>query len=106
MTSLADEERKRSVFLHSSRLRIELQESSRRVAGASRDLAGIRPIGDAKQQADHQVSPEQPGELFGHFSGGPAKESGRLGLNHYFPQGDTACLAADGVQGSRYLGRA
>jgi hypothetical protein len=42
---------------------MELQEGGCGVAGTSRDFAGIRSLGDAEQQADLQIAPEQPGKL-------------------------------------------
>jgi|HubBroStandDraft_2_1064218.scaffolds.fasta_scaffold419188_1 ketosteroid isomerase-like protein len=35
------------------RYRMKLQNGSRGVAGTSRDLAGVRSLGDPEQQADH-----------------------------------------------------
>jgi hypothetical protein len=32
---------------------MKLQKGSRGVAGTSRDLAGVRSLGDPEQQADH-----------------------------------------------------
>jgi hypothetical protein len=46
---------------------MKLQEGSCGVAGTSRDSAGVRSLGDAEQQVDHQMAPEQPGELLGKF---------------------------------------
>ena len=40
-------------------LRIDLQERHRCVSRPSRDLGGARAIGHLKQQAGHQVAPEQ-----------------------------------------------
>jgi hypothetical protein len=37
---------------------MELEEGSCGVAGALRDFAGARSLGDAEQQADHQIAPE------------------------------------------------
>ena len=42
---------------------MKLQEGSCCVVGTSSDFAGVRSLGDAEQQADHQIAPEQPGEL-------------------------------------------
>jgi hypothetical protein len=85
-------------------LRIELQEGGRGVASASSELPGTRPIDDAKQQADHQVAPQQPGEVLGHFEGIAAQDSGPLGPGHYFPQGAPARLASYRVQCPRDFG--
>src|SRR5712691_11689213 len=73
---------------------MKLQEGGCGVAGTSRDFAGVRSLGDAEQQADHRVAPEQPGELLGKFGRTARKQSGRLGLGHDFTQGGAACLAA------------
>ena len=50
-------------------LRKDLQERRRCVARPSRDLGGARAIGHLKQQAGHQVAPEQPEKFFGHRVG-------------------------------------
>src|SRR5262249_42988565 len=41
-----------------SRWWIKLQEGGCGVAGTFSDFAGIRSLGDAEQQADHQIAPE------------------------------------------------
>jgi hypothetical protein len=46
---------------------MKLQEGGCGVAATSRDFAGARSLGDTEQQADHQIAPEQPGELLGKF---------------------------------------
>ena len=65
--------------------RIEFQEGCGSIAGASRDLARARPLGDAKQQAHHQVAKEQPGKLLGHPGRVAAEKSGRLRPGHDLP---------------------
>ena len=50
-------------------LRIDLQKRHRCVPRPSRDLGGARAIGHLKQQAGHQVAPEQAQEFFGHRVG-------------------------------------
>ena len=50
-------------------LRIDLQERHRCVPRPSRDLGGARTIGHLKQQAGHQVAPEQAQKFFGHRVG-------------------------------------
>src|SRR6266436_6689707 len=59
---------------------MKLQEGGRCVAGTSCDFAGGRSLGDAEKQADHQIAPEQPGELLGKFGRTACEQSGRLGL--------------------------
>ena len=49
------------------RQRMKLQEGGRCVAGTSRDFAGGRSPGNTEQQANHQIAPEQTGELLGKF---------------------------------------
>jgi len=72
----------RRMFL---RYRMKLQEGGCGVAGTSRDLAGVRSLGDAQQQADQQIAPEQPGELLSKFGRTAREQSGRLGLGRNQP---------------------
>jgi len=58
---------------------MKLQEGGCRVAGTSPDFAGGRSLGDTEQQADHQMAPEQPGELLGKFGRTACEQSGRPG---------------------------
>src|SRR5260370_7902977 len=83
---------------------MKLQEGSRGVAGTSRDFAGVRSLGDAEQQADHQMAPEQPAELLGKFGRTACEKSGRLGPGHDFTQGGAACLASSRVERTRHFG--
>ena len=80
---------------------MKLQEGGCGVAGTSRDFAGVRSLGDAEQQADHQIAPEQSGEPFGKFGRTARKQSGRLGAGHDFTQGGAACLASYRVERTR-----
>src|SRR4029077_1106766 len=73
---------------------MKLQEGGCGVAGTSRDFAGVWSLGDAEQQADHQIAPEQPGKLLGKFGRTACEQSGRLGLGHDFTQGGAACPAS------------
>src|ERR1700730_2182448 len=82
---------------------MKLQEGGCRAAGTSRDFARFRSLGDAEQQADHQIAPEQPGELLGKFGRTPFEQSGRLGLGHDFTQGSAACLASYRVERTRHF---
>src|SRR5229473_3324721 len=83
---------------------MKLQEGGCAVAGTSRDFAGVRSLGDAEQQADHQLAPEQPGELLGKFGSTARKQSGLLGPGHDFTQGSAACLASYRVERTRHFG--
>ena len=74
--------------------RMKLQEGCCCVAGTSRDFAGVRSLGDAEQQTDQQIAPEQPGELLGKVGRTAREQSGRMGLGHDFTQGGAACLAS------------
>ena len=65
---------------------MKLQEGGCGVAGASRDFAVGRLLGDAEQQADQQIAPEQAGELLGKFGRAAREQPGRLGLGHDFTQ--------------------
>ena len=85
------------------RWRMKLQEGGCGVAGTSRDFAGVRLLGDAEQQADHQIAPEQPSELRGKFGRRAREQSGRLGLGHDFTQGGAACLASYRVERTRHF---
>ena len=58
---------------------MKLQEGGCGVAGTSRDFAGVQSLGDAEQQVDHQMAPEQPGELLGKFRRTAREQSGRPG---------------------------
>jgi hypothetical protein len=64
---------------------MKLQEGGCGVAGKYRDFAGIWSRGDAKQQADHQIAPKQPGELLGKFGRTPREQPGRQGLGQIMP---------------------
>src|SRR5580693_4479297 len=46
---------------------MKLQEGGCGVTGTSSNFAGIRALGDAEQQADQQIAPQQPSELPGKF---------------------------------------
>src|SRR5260370_32710444 len=83
---------------------MKLQEGGCGVAGTSRDFARVRSLGDAEQQADHQIAPEQPGELLGKFGWTAREQSGRLGLGHNFTQGGAACLTSYRVERTRHFG--
>src|SRR6202008_1947652 len=83
---------------------MKLQKGGCGVAGTSRDFAGVPALGDAEQQADHQIAPEQPGELLGKFGWTAREESGRVGLGHDFTQGDAACLASYRVERTCHFG--
>ena len=80
-----------------------MQEGGCGFASTSRDFAGVRSLGDAEQQADHQIAPEQPGELLGKFGRTPREQSGRLGLGHDFTQGGAARLASYGIDRTRHF---
>src|SRR5438094_7472751 len=82
---------------------MKLQEGGCGVAGASRDFAGVRSLGDAEQQADDQIAPEQPGELLGKFGRTACEQSGRLGPGHDFTQGGAACVASYRVERTRHF---
>src|SRR5260370_33306591 len=82
---------------------MKLQEGGCGVAGTSRGFARVRSLGDAEQQADHQMAPEQPGELLGKFGRTSCEESGRLGSGHDFTQGGAACLASYRVERTRHF---
>ena len=84
---------------------MKLQEGGCGVAGTSRDFAGAGSLGDAEQQADHQIAPEQPGELLGKFGRTAIEKSGRLSPSHELTQRGTTRLAPYGVQRLRHLGR-
>jgi len=83
---------------------MKLQEGGSGIAGTLSDFAGVRSIGDAEQQADLQIAPEQPGELLGKFGRTSCEQSGRLGLGHDFAQGGAASLACDRVEGTCHFG--
>src|ERR1700731_272780 len=83
---------------------MNLQEGDCGVAGTYRDFAGVWSLGDAEQQADYQIAPEQPGELLGKFGGTTCEQSGRLGLGHDFTQGGAACLASYRVERTGHFG--
>src|SRR5882762_11816377 len=83
---------------------MKLQEGGCGVAGTFSDFAGVRSLGDAEKQADHQIAPEQPGELLGKFGRTACEQSGRLGLGYDFTQGGAAYLASDRVERTRHFG--
>jgi hypothetical protein len=58
---------------------MKLQEGNCCLAGTSRNFARRRSLGDAEQRADHQIAPEQSGELLGKFGRPACEQSGRLG---------------------------
>src|SRR6185295_11013952 len=82
---------------------MKFEEDSCCVAGTCRDFPGVRSLSDAEQQADHQVAPEQPGELRSKFGGTACEQSGLLRLNHDFTQGGAACLASYRVKRMRHF---
>src|ERR1700738_5328823 len=83
---------------------MKLQEGGWGGAAPYPVFAGFRSLGDAEQQADHQIAPEQPGELLGKFGRTAREQSGRLGLGHDFTQGGAACLASYRVERTRHFG--
>src|SRR5262250_328273 len=83
---------------------MKLQEGGSCVAGTLRDFSEVWSLGDAKQQADHQIAPEQPGELLGKFGRTSGEQSSRLGSRHDFAQGGAACLASYRVERTRHFG--
>src|SRR5215472_10009614 len=83
---------------------MKLQEGGCGVAGTFSDFAGIRSLGDAEQQVDLQIPPEEPRELLGKFGWTSCEQAGRLGPGHYLAQGAAASLACDGVKRTRHFG--
>src|SRR5215472_8774599 len=83
---------------------MKLQEGGCGVAGTTRDFAGVRSLSDAEQQADHQIAPEQPGELLGKFGRTSCKQSGSLGSCDDLAQGGAAFLACYRVERTRHFG--
>src|SRR5215469_7989057 len=83
---------------------MKLQEGGCGVAGTFSDFAGIRSLGDAEQQADLQIPPEEPRELLGKFSWTSCEQSGCLCPGHDFAQGAAASLACYRVKRTRYFG--
>src|SRR5207247_11163665 len=83
---------------------MKLQEGGCGLAGTSRDFAGVWSLGDAEQQADHQIAPQQPGELLSKFGRTAREQSGRLGPGHDFTQGGAGCLASYRVERTRHFG--
>jgi hypothetical protein len=65
---------------------------------ARRVISRGRRVDDAEQQADHQVAPEQSGELLGHVRRTAAEQSAGLGLGHDRRQGGAAGLVPEGMQ--------
>src|SRR5215831_7883353 len=84
---------------------MKVQKSGCSVAGASLDLTLVRPLGDAEQQAHHQIAPEQPSELLGQFCRTAIEQSGGLSLLHDVTQRGAARLAPCGIERPRHLGR-
>src|SRR6516164_6318208 len=83
---------------------MKLQEGGCGVAGTSSDFAGVRPLGDAEQQADLQIAPEEPSELLGKFGRTSCEQSGRLSSGHDFAQGGATSLACYRVERTRHFG--
>src|SRR5579872_5004756 len=88
----------------SFRSRMKLQKGDCCIAGTSLDLARGRLLGDAEQQADHQIAPEQPEELFGKFGRTACEQSRRLGPSHDFTQGGAPRLASYSVERTGHFG--
>lgn len=84
---------------------MELKEGGRGVACTRRNFAGVGPLGDAEQQADQQIAPEQSDELVGKFRRVALQQSGFLRLGHDFSQGDTTRFAPYRIERPRHLGR-
>src|SRR5260370_18183686 len=83
---------------------MKLQEGGCGVAGTSSNVGWVRLLGEAEQEADQQIAPEQPSELRGKFGRTSSEESGPLGSGHDFTQGGTACLASYRVERTRHFG--
>jgi len=83
---------------------MKLQEGSCGVAGTSRDSARVRSLGDAEQQANHQIAPKQPGELLGKFGRTPCEQSGRLGPIESAQQLRSNSLVANRISSRLCLG--
>src|SRR5580698_10882984 len=83
---------------------MKLQEGGGGGASSCRDFVGVRSLDDAEEQADHQIAPEQAGELLGKFGGTSPEQSRLLGSGHDFTQGGAACLASYRVERPRHLG--
>ena len=56
---------------------MKLQENGSGVAGAFRDVARARSLGDTEQEADHEISQEQAAELVGKFGRPTIEQTGR-----------------------------
>src|SRR5216684_1376360 len=82
---------------------MKLQEGRCSGAGTSRDFAGVRSLGDAEQQADHQMAPEQPAELLGKFGRMACEQSALPGPAHDFTQSRAACLPSYRVERTRHF---
>ena len=55
---------------------MKLQKRHGSIAGACLDCARARSLGDTKQETDHQITPQQPGELLGEVRRPASDQSG------------------------------
>lgn len=85
---------------------MELQECIGSALCATADFSGGRRISEAKQQTDHQISPQQREELLAHRTRiNSSKKSSRLCLRQDAAQRCAAGLATEGIERARHLAR-
>src|SRR5215470_18417615 len=83
---------------------MKLKKGSCGVEGTFSEFAGIRSLGDAEQQADLQILPEEPRELLGKFGWTSCEQCGRPRPVHDFAQSAAASLACYRVKRTRHFG--
>jgi hypothetical protein len=88
-----------------SRHRMQPEKCGPGIAGARFDRAGVRSLGDAEQLADHQIAPEESGELPGEVRRAAVDQSGRARLGHDVAQGGAARLMPHRIERPRHLRR-
>ena len=84
---------------------MKLQKRHCSIARAGLDCAWARSIGDAEQEIDHQIAPQQPGELLGEICWAASDQSGGARLAHDLPQRGATCLTPYRIERPRHLWR-
>src|SRR5690242_15177866 len=84
---------------------MEFQEVSSGLSSTSRDFAGSRSLGDAEEQTDHQIAPEQADELLSKLGGTTGEQSCRLSPAHDCTQDGASGLPSYRVDRAGNFGR-
>src|SRR6185312_1573646 len=81
------------------------QKGRCRAASAFLQRAWPRALGDAEQQTDHQIGPQQSAELLGELTRTAVQKSRRPSPGHDLAQGGIARFPSYGIESLRHLRR-